>query len=207
MAKVSISDVAAMFAKGPEARDAYKLESSLKGYNDFKKEMKKFEPGGGDMRRAMDREIRLYIKPIITDAKSMVPGVPLSGWRIGSGRGSNNQAGSLPNYDPDAVRKGIVLRQGQKRKRKPGEAVVSAWELRNQDGAGAAFEGAGRKGGRSKQGRLFIAALTLYHGKFPRLIWRAWGNAGGDRKINADVLAIVKLYESKLERGLKAAKD
>lgn len=204
MAKVSISDVAGMMSKTPQPKDAILFESSLKGYNDFKKELKQFDP---ELKRAMDREIRRYLKPVITDAKSLVPALPLSGWRTGSGRGASNKGGALPNYDPDAARKGVVLRQGQKRKRKPGEAVVSAWELRNQDGAGAAFEGAGRRGGRSEQGRRFIAALTLYHGKFPRLLWRAWGNAGGDRKINADVFAIVKLYESKLERGLKAAKD
>jgi len=204
MAKVSLSDVAGMMSKAPNPKDAILFESSLKGYNDFKKQLKEFDP---ELKRAMDREIRRYLKPVITDAKSLVPGLPLSGWRTGSGRGASNQSGALPNYDPDAIRKGVVLRQGQKRKRKPGEAVVSAWELRNMDGAGAAFEGAGRRGGRSEQGRRFIAALTLYHGKFPRLLWRAWGNAGGDRKINADVLAIVKLYESKLERGLNSAKD
>jgi hypothetical protein len=179
------------------------MESSLKGYNDFKKQLKEFDP---QLRKAMDAEIRRYLKPVITDAKSMVPALPLSGWRTGSGRGASNQSGALPNYDPDAARKGIVIRQGQKRKRRPGEAVVSAWELRNMDGAGAAFEGAGRIGGNSDQGRRFIAALTLYHGKFPRLLWRAWGNAGGDKKITNEVLAIVKLYESKLERELRAAK-
>jgi hypothetical protein len=39
------------------------------------------------------------------------------------------------------------------------------------------------------------------------LIWRAWGNAGGDKQITADVVAIVKLYESKLELAIKSAKD
>jgi len=201
--RVSLADIAALGKSSPDPKDSILMESSLKGYNDFKKQLKEFDP---QLRKAMDAEIRRYLKPVITDAKSMVPALPLSGWRTGSGRGASNQSGALPNYDPDAARKGIVIRQGQKRKRRPGEAVVSAWELRNMDGAGAAFEGAGRIGGNSDQGRRFIAALTLYHGKFPRLLWRAWGNAGGDKKITNEVLAIVKLYESKLERELRAAK-
>ena len=201
--KVSLADVASL-VKGPtDPRDSLLLESSLKGYNDFKKQLKEFDP---KLRKAMDADIRRYLKPVITDAKSMVPALPLSGWRTGSGRGASNQSGALPNYDPDAVRKGIAIRQGQKRRRRPGEAVVSAWELRNMDGAGSAFEGAGRRGGQSDQGKRFIAALTLYHGKFPRLLWRAWGNAGGDKKITNEVLGIVKFYESKLERELRAAK-
>lgn len=201
--RVSLSDVSSL-VRGPEAaRDSILLDSSLKGYNDFKKQLKEFDP---QLRKAMDAEIRRYLKPVITDAKSLVPALPLSGWRTGSGRGADNGDRKLPNWNPDAVRKGLVIRQGQKRKRKPGEAVVSAWELRNMDGAGAAFGGAGRIGGRSDRGRQFIASLALYHGKFPRLLWRAWGNAGGDKKITNEVLAIVKFYESKLERELRAAK-
>lgn len=201
--RVSLADIAALGKSSPDPKDSILMESSLKGYNDFKKQLKEFDP---QLRKAMDAEIRRYLKPVITDAKSLVPALPLSGWRTGSGRGADNGDRKLPNWNPDAVRKGLVIRQGQKRKRKPGEAVVSAWELRNMDGAGAAFGGAGRIGGRSDRGRQFIASLALYHGKFPRLLWRAWGNAGGDKKITNEVLAIVKFYESKLERELRAAK-
>lgn len=201
--KFSASNISNVLAKDPKASDFVKLESSLKGYSDFKKQLKAFDPA---LKRAMDQEIRKYLKPVITDARSMVPDVALSGWRLGPGRGATNASGALPNYDVAAIRKGIVIRQGQAKRRRPGEAVVSAWELRNNDGAGSAFEGAGRKGGRSAGGKRFISALTLYHGKFPRLLWRAWGQAGGDQRITADVIGIVRAYESKLELGLKAAK-
>lgn len=202
MAKLSMSDVAGMFAKSPEARDVVKLESSLEGYNDFKKQLKEFDP---ELRRAMDREIRAALKPLAARAAAFVPDQPLSGWRTGSGRGADNGDRKLPNWDANAVRKGIKVRQGGKRSR--GNATQSAWKIVNMDGAGAAFEIAGKKGGRTESGRYLVSGLRFYHGKTSRLIWRAWDEAGGEKKVTAEVLGIVKLYESKLELELKAAKD
>ena len=200
MANVSVQDIADLFANPPDVKDQVKLDASLKGYADLKKQMAKFAP---DLKRAMDKEIRAYLKPVITDAKSMVPSLPLSGWRQGSGRGKDNGNGKLPNWDQGTVSKGIVVRQGQKKKRKPGEAVVSSWELRNSDGAGSAFEGMGRKGGgRTDSGRRMIAAMTLYHGARPRLLWRAWGDAGGDAKLQAGVLEIIHRREAELSLRL-----
>lgn len=201
MAGVSAQDVAGLFSRPPDVKDQVKVGASLKGYKDLKKQMKEFAP---DLKRAMDKEIRAYLKPVITDARSMVPGEPLSGWRQGTGRGKDNGSGKLPNWDQSSVSKGIVIRQGQAKRRKPGEAVVSAWELRNTDGAGASFEGAGRKGGKTAQGRQFISVLTLYHGKQPRLLWRAWGNAGGDAKLVQGVEEIILRRESELSLRLKA---
>lgn len=201
MPKLSATDVASLFSSPPDVKDQVKIDASLKGYADLKKQMKKFAP---DLRREMDREIRTYLKPVITGAKSMVPDAPLSGWRLGGGRGKDNAAGKLPNWDPGAVKKGLVIRQGQHVRRRPGEAVVSAWELRNADGAGSAFEGMGRKGGRSDSGRRMIAAMTMYHGKQPRLLWRAWGDAGGDAKLQTGVLEIIRLKEAQLQMHLKS---
>ena len=201
MAKVSVQDIADLFANPPDVKDQVKLDASLKGYADLKKQMKKFAP---ELKREMDREIRAYLKPVITDAKLMVPNVALSGWRQGSGRGKDNQAGKLPNWDQGAVSKGIVVRQGQAKRRKPGEAVVSAWQLRNTDGAGSAFEGMGRKGGRTDSGRRMIAAMSLYYGKEPRLLWRAWGNAGGDAKLQTGVVEIIRAKEAQLQMHLKS---
>ena len=202
MAKLSMSDVAGAFSKGPDPRDALKLESSLKGYNDFKKQLKEFDP---ELRKAMDREIRVVLKPLATRAATFVPDKPLSGWRMGSGRGADNGERKLPNWDASAVRKGIKVRQGGRRSR--GNATQSAWKIVNMDGAGAAFELAGKKGGRTASGRYLVSGLRFYHGKASRLIWRAWDEADGERKVTNEVLGIVKLYESKLELGLKSAKD
>lgn len=201
MPKVSAADIADLFSRPPDTKDQVKLDASMKGYNDFKKQLKAFDP---QLKRDMDREIRAFLKPVITDAKSMVPGKPLSGWREGSGRGADNGSGKLPNWEQTAVQKGIVVRQGTMRRRRPGEVVVSAWQLRNTDGAGSAFEGMGRRGGRTERGRIMIAAMTLYHGKEPRLLWRAWGDAGGDKKLVTGVTEIVLRHQALLERRMKA---
>ena len=203
MAKLSMSDVAGAFSKGPDPRDALKLESSVKGYNDFKKQLKTLEPDGGALRRAMDREIRAVIKPVAARAQALVPDRPLSGWRLGNGRvGKLN----MPDWDQSEVRKNIKLKQGGRRSR--GNATQAAWKITNLSAAGSVLELAGKKNrGNPRMGPTFISALTLYHGKPSRLIWRAWDEAGGEKKITADVQNIVKLYESKLELGLKAAKD
>lgn len=200
MAKLSMSDVANAFTKGPQARDAIKIDSSLKGYNDFKKRLKEFDP---ELRRAMDREIRAVLKPVATKAQSYVPERPLSGWRLGSDRVGTAR---MPDWDQGEVRKNIKVRQGGKRSR--GNATQSAWKISNLSAAGSVLELAGKvKTGNPPMGHVFIKALTLYHGKASRLIWRAWDEAGGEKKITAEVFGIVELYESKLERELKSAKD
>lgn len=200
MAKLSMSDVANAFTKDPSARDAIKLNASLKGYNDFKKQLKEFDP---DLRRAMDREVRGVLKPIAAKAATFVPERPLSGWRLGSGRVGPER---MPDWDQGEVRKNIKVRQGGRRRR--GNATQAAWKISNLSAAGSAMETAGKRNdGNPPMGDVFIKALTLYHGKPSRLIYRAWDEAGGEKKITAEVFGIVKLYESKLERGLKSAKD
>jgi hypothetical protein len=200
MAKLSMSDVANAFTREPDPRDSLKLETSLKGYADFKKELKKFDP---ELRRAMDREIRAALKPIALKAQTFVPEKPLSGWRIGSDRIGPRRT---PDWDQGEVRKNIKVRQGGKRSR--GNATQSAWKISNLSGAGSVLELAGKRNdGNPPMGGVFIKALTLYYGNPSRLIYRAWDEAGGEKKITAEVFGIVKFYESKLERGLKSAKD
>jgi hypothetical protein len=183
-----------------DVRQQLEIRGSLKGYNDFKKQLKDFDP---DLRKAMDREIRALLKPVVSNARNLVPSQPLSGWRIGNGRTGERGGARLPDWDQSTVRKGIVLRQGGKRSR--GSSTQSAWKLQNKSAAGEVFEIAAKQ--RTKpSGRIFTSALTLYHGKTSRLIWRAWDESGGSKKITRDVTAVVRTYEGILERNLRAAK-
>lgn len=200
MAKVTLGSIQNL---QNDVKTRLELRASIKGYNDFKKELKKFEPGGGDMRRAMDREIRGVLKPVAAKAQSFVPERPLSGWRLGSDRVGTAR---MPDWDQGEVRKNIKVRQGGRRAR--GSATQSAWKISNLSAAGSVLELAGKRNdGNPPMGHVFIKALTLYHGNPSRLIYRAWDEAGGKKKITAEVFGIVKLYESKLKRGLKSAKD
>ena len=198
MASIRMSDVKQL---GGDAKQQLEIRGSLKGYNEFKKKLKDASP---ELRRDMDNEIRDILKPVVNSARSAVPAQPLSGWRIGNGRTGDTKTGArTPDWDQGTVRKGIVIRQGGKRSR--GKSTQSAWKIQNTSAAGEVFETAAEQ--RTKpSGAIFTKALTLYHGQTSRLIWKAWDDAGGEKKLSRDVLAVVKMYEGKLERELRAVK-
>lgn len=203
MASINLSDIKQLSG---DVRQQLEIRSSFEGYNEFKKALKAASP---ELRKQMDREIRALLKPVVNDAKARVPVQPLSGWRIGNGRVGENGGSRLPDWDQSTVRKGIVLRQGGKRSR--GNSTQSAWKMQNKSAAGQVFELAKEQyapavKGYKNSGRIFTTALTLYHGETSRLIWAAWDAAGGEKKLTRDVMVVVKTYEGKLERQLRAAK-
>lgn len=198
MASINLSDLKQLSG---DVRQQLEIRGSLKGYNDFKKQLKQFAP---DLRKDMDREIRAALKPVVSNARNLVPAQPLSGWRIGNGRTGERGGARMPDWDQSTVRKGIVLRQGGKRAR--GNSTQSAWKLQNKSAAGEVFEIA-KKQRTKPSGGIFTSALTLWHGETSRLIWRAWDEAGGKKKVTREVTAIVRVYEGKLERVMRAAKD
>jgi hypothetical protein len=182
---------------GGDVKQQLEIRGSLKGYNEFKKALKEADP---KLRRAMDKEIRDILKPVVSNARAAVPAQPLSGWRLGNGRTGEAK---MPDWDQATVRKGITIRQGGKRSR--GKSTQSAWKIQNASAAGEVFEVANKQ--RTKpSGDIFTKALTLYHGNTSRLIWSAWDKAGGEKKLSQDVLAVVKMFEGKLERELRAVK-
>lgn len=198
MAAIKISDVKQLAG---DIEQQLEIRGSLDGYNDFKKQLKQFDP---ELRKAMDREIRAILKPVVATAKGLVPVQPLSGWRLGSGRTGERGGARTPDWDQSTVQRGIVLRQGGKRSR--GSSTSAAWKIQNKSEAGAVFELAAKR--RTKPvGRIFTQALTLHHGKTSRLIWRAFDEAGGKKKLAGEVTAVVRMYEGKLSRGLSSAKD
>jgi len=194
VASIKMSDIKQL---GGDVKQQLEIRGSLKGYNEFKKALKEASP---ELRRAMDKEIRGILKPVVSNARSAVPDQPLSGWRLGNDRTGPEK---MPDWDQATVRKGIVIRQGGKRSR--GKSTQSAWKIQNTSGAGVVFEVANKQ--RTKpSGLIFTKALTLYHGNTSRLIWSAWDKAGGEKKLSQDVAAVVKMYEGKLERELRAVK-
>jgi len=177
----------------------YESKVVIFGYNDFKRELKNVAP---ELRKAMDAEIRDYLKPVVNRAKSRVPGTVMRNWR----RPKNARGNSLwaeRAWDAGEVRKGIVVRQNTRRSR--GQAVAAAWLIQNKSAAGAIYETAGKKSaGKGASGRAFVNAIQLAGGRPSRLIWRAWDEAGGDRQITRQIVATTEKYQSELQRRLDA---
>lgn len=203
MASINLSDIKQLSG---DVLQQLEIRSSFDGYNEFKKALKDASP---ELRKAMDKEIRSLLKPVITDARARVPFQPLSGWRIGNGRVGESGGSRLPDWDQSTVRKGIVLRQGGKRSR--GHSTQSAWKIQNKSAAGQVFELAKKQRapavkGYKNSGRVMTTALTLFHGETSRLIWAAWDAAGGEKKLTREVTMVVKTYEGKLAQQIRAAK-
>lgn len=173
------------------------------GYNDFKKLLKEFDP---ELRKAMDREIRDSLKPLAKQAQSLVPAAPLRNWTLNPQNPSDKGWKGYRVWDPENVRKGIVIRQGGKRFR--GRATVSMWRFANRNAAGSIYELAGRaSGGKTPQGRAFIRNLNAKSGRASRLIWRVWDDENAEGKIERHVFKTVNEYEAKLQQGLNMAGD
>lgn len=173
------------------------------GYNEFKKLLKEFDP---ELRKAMDKEIRDSLKPLANKARTLVPAAPLSNWTKPPEHAGDRSWKGYRVWDPENVRKGIVIRQGGKRFQ--GRATVSMWRFANRNAAGSIFELAGRASqGKTPQGRAFIRNLNANAGKASRLIWRVWDEENAEKKIENHVFKMVNEYESRLQQGLNIAGD
>jgi hypothetical protein len=178
-------------------------------YNRMKKILKDFDP---ELRKAMDREIRGFLKPLAAEARGIVPArAPVSNW--GREPLTINPEKSWSGYrrwDAAQVASGISVRQGGKRFR--GRATVSMWRLTNRNAAGAIYELAGRRSRENTpQGEAFIRGIEASKGHTNRtsegkpggrLIWRVYERAGGDRVVAKRVIDIAERYEQMLERAV-----
>ena len=174
----------------------FDLTLSLYNYDKFKNELKDFSP---QLRRAMDKEIRGVLTPVVDRAKALVPDQPLSGWNYGTDRYAPSR---LPFWDPSRARQGIKIKQGGRRR--TGYAEQAAWRLSNMDGAAAAFELAGRR----KPGNILgESLLRAGMGKPRRLLWRAWYESKAWKTANTTIRELVAKYEKELQRGLGAGRQ
>lgn len=185
--------------------ETYQSRVVLNGYNEFKKELKKFDPA---LRKAMDAEIRAFLTPVSKLAKTYVPATVMRNWRKPKSRRMNAD-GYMSRWterawDQAEVIKGIVVRQGGKRRKGTAESTV--WKIQNKSAAGAIYETAGKKsGGHGPSGVAFVSAITLRGGRPSRLIWRAWDQSGGNNRIVGNVIEIIGRYENELQDRMDAA--
>jgi hypothetical protein len=185
------------------------LEDRFYDYNRMKKILKDFDP---QLRKAMDREIRDFLKPLASEAKGLIPAAsPLSGWAFRQPIKSDSKWGGYRRWDASHIASGINVRQGGKRFK--GRAVVAMWRLNNRDAAGAIYELAGRKSRRQNAARQSLHrryrrqgghAVQTGQGKpgGPLRSGVSDQRAGGDRQVAKRVYAIADKYQAMLERAV-----
>ena len=133
------------------------------------------------LRKQLDYQAKLVLKPIVEDARGMVPETwPLRNWNypgyerrgmneISPGYSLKGKARAFPSFDARIVRKGLTYSLGKKRNKRTG--FVSMFTLLNRSAAGQIIETAGRKSGisgssesasRNKDaGRQFIGSMNV----------------------------------------------
>lgn len=173
----------------------------LYDYHDVKKQLREQEP---ELAKAMNKEIREYLKPVSVLAKGKVDRVVMSGWRKRQGAHGKEQWSARRGWDQAEVKRGISIRQGGRSKAKAAKGKpIAAWKLTNRSAAGAIYEVAGsRTSGKGVAGQNFVTAIRDHGGRPSRLIWQAWDELGGEKKLTAEVVDIIHKYESKLNRSI-----
>lgn len=132
----------------------------VEGIAGLRKALNSYAP---NLRKQLDYQAKLALKPIIDDARNDVPDRwPLHNWNypgyarkgineVSPGFSVSGRARAFPDYDPKVVRKGLTYSLGKKRNKSTG--FVSMFTLLNRSAAGAIIETAGRASGASGSGK------------------------------------------------------
>jgi hypothetical protein len=142
----------------------------LKGADEFRKALRKFDP---DLYKAMNNEIKVVLKDVVSDAKLNVPQTFLSGaMDTGTERVSRtSRSRAFPVYNPSVIRKGLTYSIGKQKRNRSG--WVSLYTMLNKSAIGAIVETAGRKhpygdpeskSNNPEAGRQFIQQLQQEYG-------------------------------------------
>lgn len=115
----------------------------VEGVVGLRKALNKYAP---DLRKELDAQVKAVLKPIIADARSMVPEQSvLSNWNdpgyIRASRTGRKEG--FPSYDARIIRKGLTYSLAKKKNNRSG--FVSMFTLLNKSRVGAIIETAGRK--------------------------------------------------------------
>lgn len=185
---------------------ASKMPPGIYGLQQTKRLLKQIDP---EVRKEMDKTLRAIAMPVVMRARSYVPNEPpLSRWnqtiaKPGS-RPSYSPYGRIRDYsrgewDSDVVRKGIVVRQGSRKRR--GQVERVAWSIQNRSIAGAIFEMMGK----GISNVYMVRNVRRRWGMASRLIWKAWDREGGEAKISNKMVATIRQYEIILHRKMESA--
>jgi len=155
----------------------------VKGLIETQKALKKFAP---DLYEEMRKEIRVALKTVSNEAKSMVrPAIyGLNNWQSTGElvKSRTSRAEAFPKYDPKVIRKGLTYSLGRAKKNPAG--FVAMYSLLNKSRAGSIIETAGRKNFNGDPRSQSNNANAGYH--FNRAIQGTYGGFGKIGKSRMD---------------------
>lgn len=172
----------------------------IRGLNAALDKLKEVDP---KFEREAKKRMRVAAKPIIQDARSRIPDVPLSGWHSGrakmqdiKGQKTLRTGTGFPVFEPAAARRRIALSIANKRvKGYSGRRRIVAIE--EKDAAGMILDYAGRKDASNRFGR----ALNVRNSRASRFMWPAAEGKIDD--VRAAMRAAIKDVEREMNRELR----
>jgi hypothetical protein len=115
----------------------------VEGIVGLRKALNKYAP---DLRKELDAQVKLALKPIVADARAHVPGQSALRNFNSPGYTRKSRTGredAFPSYDATVIRKGLTYSLAKKRNDRSG--FVSMFTLLNRSRLGAIIETAGRR--------------------------------------------------------------
>jgi hypothetical protein len=161
------------------------------GYRSLKRALNSAAP---DMRKAMDKDIKGVVEPIRKRAKKLAPKEPaLSGWARSPVRRKDGTGVFWPR---DGIEKSIKVYIPSRGRRKGSDTWLVARRLVQGSSAGAIYTAGGTGGGgnNSPAAVRFRANMNAKHGKPTRSIYKALEEAGGNEKVNRQIIAIMRRW-------------
>jgi len=146
------------------------------------KELRKIDP---ELRKQFNKDAKEVVRPVIEAAKSNYPATFLSGM---SRAWTQNGKPKFP-YSQSKAKSGVRLKVDTRGK------AVSIINVAQNNPAAAIIDMAGKKGGDSRRGEVFIANLTEKAGRPSRVMWPAFES--NETQVQ---FAMVQLINSVMER-------
>ena len=146
------------------------------------KELRKIDP---ELRKQFNKDAKEVVRPVIEAAKANYPATFLSGM---SRAWTQNGKPKFP-YSQSKAKSGVRLKVDTRGK------AVSIINVAQNNPAAAIIDMAGKKGGGSRRGEVFIANLTEKVGRPSRVMWPAFES--NETQVQ---FAMVQLINSVMER-------
>ena len=133
------------------------IKTEIVGAKDAIKGLRKIDP---ELRKQFNRDVKAITRPVVDQAKSKYPAMPLSGmsriWTAGTRQ--------LLPWEQSKARSGVQVKIDTSKR------AVSVIRIQQKDPAASIYELAGKQGNNPK-GRAFINNLEARFGRAQRVLW------------------------------------